>query len=164
MTEQELGYLIGFSVWVLGYILVRVFCPVLKLTKDLPEGVTARNTVFRIKAYPEQENLHGVIAQEYYESTFKHNLINLFKLFIGNEDKEREMEILGHEITVQFYPPEEQHLKRLQHANALVKYYPCFKQWNIDTVYEWMTEETDFARDWIVDNIDKVNTLIEKNL
>lgn len=162
MTDTQLGYLIGGSVWVLAYIFVYIYCPRLKFTKDLPENVTARNNVYLIKADPNQYNLVGVVAQEYYEARFKMNPINLIKLLVGHDHTEREMEVMSHEITIQMLPVEEQHKERVNHAKALTKYYSCFKGWDFEVVYQWMTEEIDYAREWIVDNIEKVHDLIDE--
>jgi len=159
MLNYILYFILGSA---LVWIPVLIFCPILEITEDLPETVTARNTVYKIKIRKELDNWLGILAQEFYESKFKQNPVNLIKLLLKDEDLEREMEIVGHEITVQFLPENKQHMGRIQHANALKKHYSVFKDWSVDVIYELLRNESSYAQDWISDNIRKITDLERK--
>lgn len=159
MLYQILSFLIGL---VLVWIPVLVFCPRLKITDSMPKHILARNNPFVIKIRSDLDNWTGTLAQELYESKFKHNPINLLRLVFGDDNLEREMEIMGHEITVQFLPEDKQHVARLKHAKALRDSYKVFEDWTIDVIYECMLDETPYAQEWIADNINKITDLERK--
>lgn len=159
MLNNILYFLLGIA---LVWIPILIFCPILKVTDSMPNHILARNNPFVIKIRSDLDNWTGTLAQELYESKFKHSLINLLRLVFGDDNLEREMEIMGHEITVQFLPEDKQHIARLKHAKALRDYYNVFEDWTIDVIYECMLEESPYAQEWIADNIDKITDLERK--
>jgi len=154
---EQLFYILTFSI--ILWTGLSIVCPILLIKDELPINVQATNTPFYIKIVRGLTNSTGVIAQELYEAKFKQSIINTLRLLFGSDSIERDMEILGHEITVQLYPEKEQHSKRIEHAKALCKYYDCFKGWDYQTVYECMRDETSYAMVWIEDNINEITKL-----
>lgn len=160
MIYEILSILIGVA---LVWIPILIFCPVVKITNNMPSHIQATNNPCRIKIRSDLYNWVGVLAQEYYESKLKHNPINLVRLLFKDESIEREMELMGHEITIQFLPDDEQHKARLRRANSLKEYYKVFKGWDVEVIYECMLEESPFAQEWIADNIEKITKLQRKH-
>jgi hypothetical protein len=156
---EILSLLLGVAI---VWSLIQLFFPIVKITDDLPEHVQATNNLYMIKIRPELDNWEGVLAQELFESKFKRNPFNLVPLLFGSGDMERSMELMGHEITIQFLRPEEQHLARLRRADSLRTYYDVFDGWAIDVIYECMLEEIPFAQEWIADNINMITDLERK--
>ena len=107
-------------------------------------GVNANNTVFLIKMRRGMNAgaSKAVWAQEFYESRFKSNPINLIKRLTSTSVR-RKMELMSHEIEVrQFkksFPKSDTAEYRRAEARVLKRGYDgIFSSWSIDAVYAAM--------------------------
>lgn len=143
------------------YILGREVFPIVKLVDELPDNITATNNAFVIKII-KQDNFKAILAQEYYESKSKWSLCFITGILFDRVNTVRELELMGHAISIQYYPDPD--TARKIHANNLKNYYPEFKDINLDVIYEMLSENDFLARKWVRDNNFKLTKLLDKLL
>lgn len=135
---------------------LRRFFPILKIDNNLPEGVTGRNNAYFIWMPKEIPNWTAVLAQELYESKFKQNPKNWLKLIFQRGKFFREMELMGHAITISLSPDYEAYLSI--HTKNLKEFYPEFNSWELDWIEEGLRRNKIPAATWVKNN----NKLIQK--
>lgn len=145
----------------LAYSILGRLLPLVDKVEQLPNGKLTDSNIFKVRIVS-QDNFKGILAKEYYKIKSKWSVRFILGLLLDKENTVRELEIMGHAISVEYSADPD--LTRKIYSNNLKTHYHVFSDVSLDVIYEMLSENTFFARQWVRDNNYKLTKLVDKLL